>query len=392
MNPDRAVRIASLPQNPYTYTTVHPASPHNLERDADRHHPPLKEVPMRTLFLRSILFVLVLGSRAMSPAQITIASHDVGAQFVAGHIIVTHVDTSTKNVDIGPLGATSWDFSGLVSNYTTGSQTVRPDTTPFFSEYPTATQAMKIGSLYIYFSLGPDLFQLGSAYSVPFDARIKNNPSAVIYDLPLTYGASWTTSYAETTRISSLSFLSVSDVVVTNTVDAYGSLTLPGGSVTPALRLRIDTRKGTGLAAIRFIQYQYLTTGGATVTVSAKDTLQPSTGTIEVSSATWNGQIFPTGVEELPSGPLPQAFALDQNYPNPFNPSTTIPFSVERAGEVRLVVYDLLGQELEVLVAGEYVPGRYAVRWDASAYPSGVYVCRMRSGERMAARLLLLSR
>jgi hypothetical protein len=347
---------------------------------------------MRQAFLCSVSFCLLLVANAIGVAQITINASDVGAQFAPGHTITTHVDTATKNVDIGALGATSWDFSALVSNYTTGATYVLPDTTPYFAEYPTSTHAMKVGGFYTYFALGADLLLQGSAYSIPFDARIHDHPSEVLYDLPLTFGTSWTSTFAETTRIASLSYLGVTNVIITNTVDAYGTLTLPGGSVYPALRLRTDTRRGSGLSAVRLIQDQYLSAGGATVTVVAKDTTQASTGTIAVSNTSWNGPIIGTTVEELPSGTLPASFALDQNYPNPFNPSTTIRFSVERSGEVSMVVYNLLGEALQTLVAEELSPGSYAVRWDASAHPSGVYVCRMRSGERVATRMLLLVR
>lgn len=79
----------------------------------------------------------------------------------------------------------------------------------------------------------------------------------------------------------------------------------------------------------------------------------------------------------VPPGLLPQTFVLHQNYPNPFNSSTTIRFETPEAGFVLLRVYNILGQEVSVLVTEEMNGGRYSVTWDASNAPSGVYLYRL---------------
>jgi hypothetical protein len=335
---------------------------------------------------------LLLVSAVLAPAQITITASDMGAQFAPGHTITTKVDTATHTINIGAAGATSWDFSALVTNYTAAATLVRPDTTAFFSDFSTATHALKSGTIITYFALGSDLLLLGSGFSSPFDARITNTPARVQYDLPMTFGTSWTTTYAETTKVPSLSFTDVQNYTVTNVVDAYGTLTLPGGAAYPALRLTTDSRHGSGLSAFRLIEYQFITANGATVTVTPADTNQPSTGTISVSNATWNSPIVPTAVEEIPGNGLPAAFALSQNYPNPFNPSTVIRFSVDRESDVSLTVYNLLGEEVETLVSQRLAPGTYSARWDASSRASGVYMYRLRAGGSTATKALLLMR
>jgi hypothetical protein len=94
----------------------------------------------------------------------------------------------------------------------------------------------------------------------------------------------------------------------------------------------------------------------------------------------------PTGVTP-PDENVPTTFSLSQNYPNPFNPTTTIQFSVGsasgRTGEparVTLKVYDVLGGEVLTLVDERKQPGVYAVTWDASTVPSGVYFVRLTAG------------
>jgi hypothetical protein len=71
------------------------------------------------------------------------------------------------------------------------------------------------------------------------------------------------------------------------------------------------------------------------------------------------------------------SYVLEQNYPNPFNPSTTIKYSVPQAGQIKLVVFNMIGEEIAVLVNEMQQPGKYEVRFDASALSSGVYIYRM---------------
>lgn len=71
-------------------------------------------------------------------------------------------------------------------------------------------------------------------------------------------------------------------------------------------------------------------------------------------------QLTGVGVNEQ----LPTSFSLDQNYPNPFNPSTRIPFSIARAAEVAITVYNVLGQELDSKRAF-VAPGNYFINWNS---------------------------
>jgi len=65
-------------------------------------------------------------------------------------------------------------------------------------------------------------------------------------------------------------------------------------------------------------------------------------------------------------------------HPNPFNSSTFIDFSIHEAAQVTLSVYNLIGQEV-VLLLDEFVkPGHHSVKWDASGYPTGIYISRLR--------------
>ncbi len=70
-------------------------------------------------------------------------------------------------------------------------------------------------------------------------------------------------------------------------------------------------------------------------------------------------------------------YHLFQNYPNPFNPSTTIRFDVPEMGNVRIVIYNVLGQQVTELVNENFFPGTYQRIWNASRFGAGIYFVRM---------------
>lgn len=78
---------------------------------------------------------------------------------------------------------------------------------------------------------------------------------------------------------------------------------------------------------------------------------------------------------------IPKEFALYQNYPNPFNPETIIEFNIPKRTFVKLTIYDILGREIKVLINEEINPGKYAVKFNASNLPSGIYFYRLDAGE-----------
>ena len=86
----------------------------------------------------------------------------------------------------------------------------------------------------------------------------------------------------------------------------------------------------------------------------------------------------------------PVSFSLQQNFPNPFNPSTTIEYSIARAVGVKLDVYDLLGRRVAALVDRLENPGQKSVKFDASHVSSGVYFYRLRAGDFVAFKKMLV--
>ncbi len=71
---------------------------------------------------------------------------------------------------------------------------------------------------------------------------------------------------------------------------------------------------------------------------------------------------------------LPGRFSLDGNYPNPFSTKTQIRYAIPAASEVELIVYDMLGREVEVLAQGYQAAGRYEYVFAGEGLASGVYI------------------
>lgn len=94
---------------------------------------------------------------------------------------------------------------------------------------------------------------------------------------------------------------------------------------------------------------------------------------------------------------VPKSTDLGQNYPNPFNQSTTVSFSIKSRAQVRLIVYNTLGQQVTVLADREYEPGDYRVIWDGrnqdgAEIASGVYLYRLTAGDFSESKKMVLLR
>ena len=105
---------------------------------------------------------------------------------------------------------------------------------------------------------------------------------------------------------------------------------------------------------------------------------------------------FALPISTRPGSVRPQQFTLGPNYPNPFNPSTNIPYQLAASSQVRLEVFNLLGQHIATLVDGERPAGFHTATWTATdaagrAVAAGMYIYRMTVGvESQTGRMVLL--
>ncbi len=113
------------------------------------------------------------------------------------------------------------------------------------------------------------------------------------------------------------------------------------------------------------------------------------TYTYRLKQLDFNGHFdYSNAVEVIVSGP--RTFSLDQNYPNPFNPTTTITYSVPQSGKVKLAVYNLIGQEVAVLVNGVVSEGLHQAEFNAKSLPSGTYFYKLQGENSVSVKKMLL--
>jgi hypothetical protein len=149
------------------------------------------------------------------------------------------------------------------------------------------------------------------------------------------------------------------------TVDPEGEVDWNGSNVTNDRS--ISLRKGTGILTEYWGRYSWY----------VRYTLQSFSG---------QPLAIPRDIK------IPDAYSLSQNYPNPFNPTTTIQYALPSRSYVTLTVFNTLGQIVRALVNGEMEAGYHVVQFDASGLSSGVYFYRMRVGDFLETKRLLLLR
>jgi MAM domain-containing protein meprin/A5/mu/flagellar hook capping protein FlgD/uncharacterized protein DUF4394/HYDIN/CFA65/VesB family protein/BACON domain-containing protein len=103
--------------------------------------------------------------------------------------------------------------------------------------------------------------------------------------------------------------------------------------------------------------------------------------------------LTPSGIED--ELPLPTIFEISSNYPNPFNPVTNIKFQLPQVSEVKLVVYNMIGQKIRMLVDGSKDIGYYNVQWDGKndhgkQVATGIYIYRFEAGEYIKSQKMIL--
>lgn len=102
----------------------------------------------------------------------------------------------------------------------------------------------------------------------------------------------------------------------------------------------------------------------------------------------------PNAVDMLDSG-IPEVFTLKQNFPNPFNPTTQISFGMPRTSNVRLEIYNILGQKVRTLVSSDLNAGFHVYEWDArndagQRMAAGVYIYQLNTGGFVQQKKMLL--
>lgn len=158
------------------------------------------------------------------------------------------------------------------------------------------------------------------------------------------------------------------DIVVDDEVALAGDIRLDAGGGGLRLEIPLDLR---GAFELPDADVDLAVTG----TIYASAPLVPAVESEETVVRIDVGEVGTAITAEE----LPDVAALRPVYPNPFNHQAAVTFSLRKASEVRLSVYDVTGREVRVLAAGGFAPGTHDVEFEASGLPGGVYFVRLES-------------
>ncbi|MDD3731826.1 MAG: T9SS type A sorting domain-containing protein, partial [candidate division Zixibacteria bacterium] len=91
-----------------------------------------------------------------------------------------------------------------------------------------------------------------------------------------------------------------------------------------------------------------------------------------------------------PEDIIPEKFSLYQNYPNPFNPYTEIGFDLPSPCNVKLEIFNIMGQKVATLIDKNLEAGHHTLQWDASNQASGVYFYKITAGDIVETKKMVL--
>jgi hypothetical protein len=349
---------------------------------------------MKTSLLSLKLILIVLLFASAVNAQIILNSNRkpvIGDSFTTSYM-------DTTGVTEGPFGSNiAWDFSNLVA---TGEQWniqyVDPTIAPNSMLYPNADLAVSYDGLAhtFYDTDGNSVHSLGVAYE-DFAMVYSNNEK--VAEFPFTLSSSFVDSFYAVYQVGeNLEVRNFGRIKMIG--DAFGTIVLPNGSTSAALRVKLDREaKDTlvingipiGINSYRSTTYQWYTNESKypVLGISYVD-IQANGILTSYKQVDYNTESATDVNDELPQ--IVNGFELLQNYPNPFNPSTKISWQSSVGSHQTLKIYNVLGTEVATLV-DEYKPaGSYEVEFDASKLSSGVYLYQLKSNSKIITKKMAL--
>jgi hypothetical protein len=310
--------------------------------------------------------------------------------YVGGNIIINAGEFSLNRGS----GASAWFFCAGDFHIAAGARMTRHSSSTF-------------PAMIFFAKTGQQSFTnngtITTGYSTPIEMIVNSGSTFNAGTSSVTGGVNFTLKSGATLEMgksggvdSAIACENGSGTAVTKTFEAgsnfkfNGSVAQVTGSLMPASvnDLTIDNATGVALSnATTVIGKLYLTTGildncTNNVTVPAANII---TGTGSLACT-------PDGVEPNDPTTIPQTFFVNQNYPNPFNPSTSITFGLDKDSYVTAKVFNLLGQEVVTLFAGNQNVGAHTLNFDASKLCSGVYYYRIQAGNEIQTKQMLLAK
>jgi len=339
--------------------------------------------------IKSILIMFLLSAINVF-AQVTLTS---GNNPSAGDFqYYTYADTT--GIIPGGSGANqTWNFTNLI---VTGNMTMSfmlPSGTPNGNLYPDSDIASH-DTCFNYFKKSPDKYEYIGTNSTSQNTIIRYSNYQTYMTYPFSYNSTFNDNFSGRFAVQGDSIYRTGNV---NTVaDAWGTINLPFGSFSNALRIkRIITQRDSSvnyqyIFNYIFTMYEwYVPNKKFFVFAIMYISLNVLDNEISFKRVAYNPNSTPFGIQQI-SSEIPGGFRLHQNYPNPFNPSTKIRFEVPKSTFTKLIIYDALGRELETLVNEHLSAGVYETDWNAENYPSGIYFYRLINSNNTETKKMIL--
>jgi len=350
--------------------------------------------PSRTSSLYfSIVFLSVLLF-SYSSAQITIPLTAFPNLLTVGTSINGYSsNVAPRTANIGKRGGpTVYDFSGYVFEQTGTLQVYSVGSIPALAaHYPAKAVVFGRSAADVdnnpIFLFGTDtIFVVGKVSLTQQRRFFHNRPYEPSFIFPITYPATRTytlTHYDTVFNVSgSIASTNVGIGSDSNSVDGFGTLKILGRQF-ECLRAKLNHYTYSDK------EFMFVTREGVTLVVSMASS-QRDTGLVQPTGVTL---LVPSSIVSVGQGAMvPANHTLDQNYPNPFNPATTISFNIPATSFVSLKVFDALGREVSVLLGEELSPGTYSRQWNAANAASGLYFYRLKAGEYLETKKMILLR
>ncbi len=253
--------------------------------------------------MKLLLPILLLFSISVY-SQITITSDDMSKMFTLGYTTKVHEHDGSASINIGAAGGgNNWDFTGLSENLNYDLLSVDKSAAPNPGDFPNADIVVynngnyegQEAEIWSYYSLNNSYGNLGAAArlsSQPGDlVSIKNNPPRIEAEFPMTYNSSWTSSYNQSVSINGMTGFQT-PIVLDVTVDAYGTMQLPGDKSYDALRIRQTMTVSTILGDSTSVTYFFISKAGAQVSLNVPTgVIPPDSGVISVEDYSWNDSL-----------------------------------------------------------------------------------------------------
>ena len=343
---------------------------------------------MKTLTLALMLFT------SHCFAQVTLTSANNPAPGDADR----YVECDTAGITEGNSGANqNWNFQNIVRQDSTVVNFVASGSTPYAASFPNSNVASSNDDTTFSYLTTSQNGILVNGYGGPDLLIPCSNPQSFL-EYPFSFNSSFNDQFSATyTAFGSETFRKGTTTVLG---DAWGTISLPNGTFTNALRVKyVISTKDSSFSGVPVVVSTIITSYNWFVPGRKFPIFEVIYTSIILNGVSFGGSKVVSyspnsttiGIHSI-SSETPVGFVLNQNYPNPFNPATKIRFAIPSSGNVKLTVFNELGQTVAQLVDGFLNNGSYEVDWNAGSFSSGVYYYKLESGEFVETKKMILNK